>query len=130
MRAYHAVSRVFYETLIPFGITPQQFGVLIEVVNQPSQSQGSLARKVLATPQSVGELLRTMEEAGLVVRSSDAGRGRPFAVVATRRGQLLLDQVTPHVLAAVSPTALGIDEERGTRLNGDLRAIVQFLTTA
>jgi DNA-binding MarR family transcriptional regulator len=127
VRAFHLVARVFGGTLAPHGLTPQQFGVLIELVQRPGQSQAALARAVLATPQSVGELLRVMEDRGLVERTPPAGPGHPAKVRASATGRRLLDHVTPLVLDAVSPSALGLDEDDSQRLNADLHAIIAAL---
>jgi DNA-binding MarR family transcriptional regulator len=91
------------------------------------RSQAELARGVLAAPQSVGELLRVMEERGTVERTPPVGPGLPSAVYASPQGRALLDDVTAHVLAAVSPEALGLDDASYDRLNVDLHTILTAL---
>lgn len=127
VRVSLVLRRVFVAALAPFGLPPQQFSVLMHLVERPGMSQADLARVVLATPQSVGELLRTMEDLGLVERTPPAGRGRPASVSASPAGRQLLDQVTPHVLAAFSPGALGLDRATHDRLNVDLHVILATL---
>ncbi len=127
VRASLAMRRVFVDTLAPFGLPPHHFSVLLHLVERPGLSQADLARTVLATPQSVGELVRTMEDQGLVERTPPAGRGLPSAVYASEAGRALLDQVTPHVLAAFSPAALGLEEASYERLNADLHAVIAAL---
>ncbi|QWC84676.1 MarR family winged helix-turn-helix transcriptional regulator [Nocardioidaceae bacterium] len=119
--------RVFTETLAPFDLPPQHFSVLLHLVQKPGRSQADLAREVLATPQSVGELLRGMEESGLVERTPPEGRGLPARVYASERGRALLEEVTPHVLAAFSAESLGLPESTYERLNGDLHTILHAL---
>lgn len=116
--------RVFVATLAPFGLPPQQFGVLLHLVEHPGRSQADLARDVLATPQSVGELVRVMEDRGLVERTPPARPGMSFAVYASASGRRILDEVTPHVLAAFSPDALGLDDTTYRRMNADLHTIL------
>ena len=122
-------QRVFIAALAPFDLAPNQFSVLLHLVEKPGRSQADLAREVLATPQSVGELLRTMEEQGLVERTPPAGPGLPMSVRASAAGRAVLDAVTPHVLAAFAPEALGVDEQTYERLNTDLHAILTTLTS-
>ena len=124
VRTATAMRRPFVDALAPFDLPPQQFSVLLHLVEKPGRSQGDLAREVLATPQSVGELLRAMEQRGLVERTAPRGRGRASAVYASAAGRALLDEVTPHVLAAFSPEAMGLDRERAQRLNADLHTIL------
>ncbi|MET1036952.1 MAG: MarR family winged helix-turn-helix transcriptional regulator [Aeromicrobium sp.] len=127
VRVSQAMSRLFSATLAPHQLAPHHFSVLLHLVEQPGLSQAALAREVLATPQSVGELLRTMEERGMIERTPPAGPGLPIAVHASPAGRALLDEVTPHVLAAFSPETLGIDEETAARLNLDLHTILATL---
>ncbi|WP_203842071.1 MarR family winged helix-turn-helix transcriptional regulator [Winogradskya humida] len=127
VRTALSMRRVFIATLAPHSLTPQQFNVLLHLVQEPGRSQAVLARELMATPQSVGELLRGMEQQGMIERTPPAGRGRPSAVYATPAGRALLDDVTPHVLAAFAPEAVGLDEASYRRLNGDLHAILAAL---
>ena len=99
----------------------------MNLVEHPGCSQADLARVVLATPQSVGELLRIMEERGTVERTPPSGRGMPSAVYASERGRALLDEVTPHVLKAFDAESLGLDEAGLARLNADLHTVLAAL---
>ncbi len=127
VRASQVLARVFAATLAPFDLPPHQFSVLLHLVERPGISQADLARVVLATPQSVGELVRTMEDKGLVERTPPAGRGKPSAVYASPAGRAVLDEVTPAVRAAFTAEALGLDQEAHDRLNADLHAVMAQL---
>lgn len=129
VRAFLAVRRTFVATLAPFEINPGQFNVLLHLVECPGMSQADLARVVLVTPQSVGELVRVMQDQELVERIPPARPGLPIAVHASPAGRALLDEVTPHVLAAFSPEALGLSTEAYERLNLDLHSILSALAT-
>lgn len=127
VRAAQVLARVFTATLAPYELPPHQFSVLLHLVERPGISQADLARVVLATPQSVGELVRTMEDKGLVERTPPAGPGRPSAVYASSAGRAILDEVTPAVRAAFTPEALGLDDSAHDRLNADLHAVIATL---
>ncbi len=127
VRATQVLGRVFAATLAPFDLPPHQFSVLLHLVERPGISQADLARVVLATPQSVGQLIRVMEDRGLIERTPPAGRGLPSALYPSTTGQALLDEVTPHVLAAFAPDALGLDATSHDRLNDDLHSIIDAL---
>lgn len=127
VRATQVLARVFSATLAPFDLPPHHFSVLLHLVERPGMSQADLARVVLATPQSVGQLIRVMEEKGLVERTPPAGRGHPSALYASPAGRARLDEVTPHVLAAFTPEALGLDAAASDRLNEDLHTLMNTL---
>ncbi|GGF47005.1 hypothetical protein GCM10011519_21270 [Marmoricola endophyticus] len=128
VRVATVMRHVFVATLAPHRLAPQQFSVLMHLVERPGRSQADLAREVLATRQSVGELLRGMEEQGLVERTPPAGRGRSAAVYASSAGRALLEQVTPDVLAAFAPDRLGLDSAATDRLNDDLHTVLSALS--
>lgn len=127
VRATQVLGRVFAATLAPFDLPPHQFSVLLHLVERPGISQADLARVVLATPQSVGQLIRVMQEKGLIERIPPVGRGLPSALYASTTGRTLLDDVTPRVLAAFAPEALGLDTASHDRLNDDLHVVMNTL---
>jgi len=129
VRTAQVLARVFVAALAPYDLAPHQFSVLLHLVERPGMSQAELARVVLATPQSVGELVRTMEDKGLVERTPPAGRGRPSAVYASPAGRAALDEATPAVRAAFTPEAMGLDEDTSARLNAQLHAVMASLGT-
>jgi DNA-binding MarR family transcriptional regulator len=73
IQANHAVVRRVSETLATIGLTPTQFGVLVQLTVGPGASQAELARRVLVTPQTLGELLPSLERLDYVRRTP----GRP-----------------------------------------------------
>src|SRR3712207_2914915 len=94
IQANHAVVRRVSEALAPVGLTPAQFGVLVQLTVRPGASQAELARRVLVTPQALGELLVSLERLGHVRRT----QGRPgtaTSVAITPRGSAALDRATP-----------------------------------
>ena len=69
-----------------------------------------------------------MEDLGLVERTPLARFGLPIAVHASPAGRALLDDITPRVLAAFSPEALGLDRTTYDRLNADLHTVLAALS--
>lgn len=109
--------------LAPTGLTPTQFGVLVQLDNSPGIAQAALARRCLMTPQSMGEVLPALVEAGLVVRGTRSGRGHPIPVFITDPGRELLATATPAVEAANTPEALGLTPAERTTLNALLNKL-------
>src|SRR5258708_39965833 len=52
------------------GLTPSQYVALFELDRQPGITAATLARTCLVTPQAMMILLKTMEQQGLITRSS------------------------------------------------------------
>ncbi|MGX6606460.1 MarR family winged helix-turn-helix transcriptional regulator [Micromonosporaceae bacterium Da 78-11] len=123
VRTHHAVARRFIETLARVGLTPTQFGVLVQVMSDMGLSQAELARRVLVTPQSVGELLTSLERLGHITRRRGP-RGRASAVQVTDSGRAALDRATPLIQAMNSPQALGLTPQEDATLNALLHKVL------
>nr|AHE14760.1 putative transcriptional regulatory protein [uncultured bacterium] len=117
IQASHALGRHFEALLGTLGLTPMQFGVLVQLSLQPDLASAELARIVLVTPQSMGELLSSLERAGLVERDRNAGPGRRITARVTDAGRAALREATPIVQALNVPDSLGISTEERALLN-------------
>jgi DNA-binding MarR family transcriptional regulator len=69
-RAEQAMIRAKGAALKFVGLTPAQYVALVELDRQPGVTAATLARACLVTPQAMMILLKTMEQQGLVSRSS------------------------------------------------------------
>src|SRR5215207_7711686 len=77
-RAYRTRVPRIVQTLQAVDLTPTQFGVLVQLDSSPGLSQAELGRRLLMTPQSMGELLVSLERLGHVVRGPRPGPGHPI----------------------------------------------------
>jgi DNA-binding MarR family transcriptional regulator len=116
VRAGHAIGRVFHTELAEVGLKPHIFGVLAQVRLQPGLSSAELARHVLVTPQSMGELLRRMARDGLI-EYTPPRRGQRMRVHLTGHGSTLLDRAFAIVGAMNRPAALGLTADEARQLN-------------
>jgi DNA-binding MarR family transcriptional regulator len=117
IQASHALERHFEALLAALGLTPMQFGVLVQLSLRPNLGSAELARIVLVTPQSMGELLQSLERTGLVERDRDVGPGRRITARVTEAGHAALRQATPIIQALNVPASLGLTTEERSLLN-------------
>ncbi len=117
VQAYHVVARRFWAAFADAGLGPTQFGVLATLAADPHLGQGELARRNLVSPQSIGELVASLEQRGLVERAASAGRGRRRPVHLTDAGRETLRRAAPAVRAINAPEALGLDAAEAVELN-------------
>lgn len=99
VRAARDVSQSWLKAVRGHGINPRQFSALAILVNEPFLSQGELARRVMVTPQSMGESIGTLIDAGLLARD-DVEPGRAARLIVTAKGKALLRKAYPVVKAA------------------------------
>ncbi len=123
----HLAGRRFHEVFATQGLTAHQFGVLVALSRQPGISQGALARQILVTPQSIGEILTQMDTADLIDRTTPARRGTAISVQITPRGRATLEQTYPLVGALNTPAALGLTATETTTLNELLHRVHDHL---
>lgn len=119
IQANHAVVRRVSQTLASVGLTPTQFGVLVQLTVAPGVSQAELARRVLVTPQALGELLVSLEHLDYVRRT--VGRpGTATSVAITPHGTAVLHRAIPPLGALNTPESLGLTDVEAS----DLRALL------
>jgi DNA-binding MarR family transcriptional regulator len=124
IQAYHAVAQRFRAIFAEHRLTPVQFGVLAQLSTTPTLTQSELARRILIRPQSMGELIATLVERGLLVRQGPGGRGRRVPVALTPDGQELLTRASASVRAFNEPPALGISAREAATLNVLLHKLI------
>jgi DNA-binding MarR family transcriptional regulator len=130
IRASLLVAPRLAATLAPVGLTPTQFGVLVQLDNEPGLTQSALARRCLMSPQSMGELLPALESSGHVVREAGPRRGRPTPVHLTEAGRAALVRATTLVEGADRPAALGLDPDELTTLTALLGRVTAAVAAA
>jgi DNA-binding MarR family transcriptional regulator len=112
-RAEQAMVRAKSAALKSVGLTPSQYVALFELDQQPGITAATLARTCLVTPQAMMILLKTMEQQGLITRSSHPRHPSVLELHMTEVGREALhaarDRVDPierRVFGAFSPKEL------------------------
>lgn len=122
------VARGFIEVFAEAGLSPSQFGTLAFLAEQGSLTQAELARRLMVRPQSVGELIGSLLNRGLISRDGPSGRGRRAGLTLTDLGRETLQQAWPGVHAFNAPDAIGLTVEETATLVRLLRAIRRTLS--
>jgi DNA-binding MarR family transcriptional regulator len=111
IRDFHRALQVaFDDALRPRGLTLRQVGVLATLQGTPRLSNAELARGSFMAPQSMGDLLGSLEAAGLISRHPHPAGGRMLAA-----------ELTPAGVAALHDCRAVIADTEG-RLLADLPA--------
>jgi DNA-binding MarR family transcriptional regulator len=91
-RVYHKVGRASAEHLSAYGLSVGQFDVLAQIGAREGITQKELAEKLLVTKSNVCQIVRRMEERGLLSRRQE---GRAKRLFLTEEGRRLFDEVVP-----------------------------------
>jgi DNA-binding MarR family transcriptional regulator len=104
-----AARRATEEALRDTGLTAAQANVLAELAYGEPRSNAELARLHSVTPQSMVEILASLERRGLISRPANPDRGRAMLAELTREGQsqllsvhLAMRQVEQRLLSSLS----------------------------
>ena len=111
VRTGREVERALTRTIGEHELTTTQFGVLSLLATGGDFTQTDLARAVLVRPQSVGSLIASLTERGLITRRGPGGRGRRTHFDLTAAGKQLIEHAWPHVTDSYSPARLGLDDD-------------------
>ena len=122
VQAGHVVGHRFRQALADCGVTPTQFGVLLELDLHPGLASAEVARVVMVTPQSMSELLASLTDLDLIVRAPSIGRGQRIPIELTSAGRRLLRRCQAAVAAVQE--SLALDETQIRQLNGLLHTVL------
>jgi DNA-binding MarR family transcriptional regulator len=123
VRTYHVVARHLAAIFTSVNLGPTQFNVLAHLAANPRLTQAELARRVLVTPQSMGDLVAALLERGLIRKDGPGGRGRPTQIELTPSGRKVLDRANQPVMQFNEPETLGLTGDQADSLNNLLHSV-------
>lgn len=123
VRTYHVVARHLAAIFSSVNLGPTQFNVLAHLAANPRLTQAQLARRVLVTPQSMGDLVAALAERGLIRKEGPGGRGRPTQIELTATGRKALERAKDPVMQFNEPETLGLTAEQADALNNLLHSV-------
>ena len=97
MRAREAVMRRFRPVLSEHDVTEQQWRVLRALADADGAlTVGDLADHTFLLGPSLSRMLVTLDERGLITRSTDQGDGRRSKITISSSGRSLVRAIAPH----------------------------------
>ncbi|WP_171056023.1 MarR family winged helix-turn-helix transcriptional regulator [Paenibacillus sinopodophylli] len=106
-----ANKKVLSRVLLPYDITPQQYGVLNRLSSNDGISQKQLSELVVRDQTSIGKVLDKLEKKELIVRKDDPSDRRAFLLYLTPRGRELSELLISHVEHIHDEATKGIPED-------------------
>jgi DNA-binding MarR family transcriptional regulator len=116
-RIDRVVRRAIGAVLRAQGLSVNQYTTLSVLDRRSGLSNAQLARRALVSPQSMNEVLLTLEERGLVRRHAHPDHGRILQARLTTKGRSLLARCDAevHEVEARMVTGLGDEDRRALR---------------
>ncbi|TYP74908.1 MarR family winged helix-turn-helix transcriptional regulator [Paenibacillus methanolicus] len=94
-----------------FDLTPEQFGLLVNLRMKDGISQKKLAEQMYKDQATTGKIIEKLEAKGLIKRSPDPVDRRAFLLYMTEEAERILDQLAPWEADTRARALRGISDE-------------------
>jgi len=125
-----AVRARLDEALRPVPVTALQYTALTVLERRSDLSTAQLARNAFVTDQSAADMVRVLEERGLILRVPDPEDRRRRVLRLTDAGRELLDRVRDDVAEVETLMLSGLDPEEAETLHRYLATCRAALASA
>ncbi len=122
-QVHHALRMRIEAALRPHNLTLIQYMILDLLAHHHGLSSADLSRRFFVTPQTMGEMIGSLERRDLIVRAKDPANRRVLRVELTGEGKRLLQDCTVEIEAIEAAT---VSEIEGKDLDA-LRATLSLL---
>lgn len=112
----------------PMGLTALQYTALTVLERHPDLTSAHLARHSFVTSQSMGDMVTTLLDGGLIERHRDLADRRRLVIALTPDGQRVLDGLRPRVAALEARTLSLLSADEAGALRASLELCRQALT--
>jgi DNA-binding MarR family transcriptional regulator len=89
----HEIERISCE----YGLTQPQYTALSVLAQRDGLSNAQLARRTFVRPQSMNQVVTSLEDSGLITRTPDANHRRILRTTLTDAGRRILDKCNAEV---------------------------------
>lgn len=134
MRLSYLISQAWFAlrghidgALKQHGVTGMQFTLLSVLASRESYSSAQLSRRFHITPQAMGQVLTTLEEAGLLTRTEDPANRRVLLVNLTAAGRSLVRVCDAEMKLIEQAAFAGIDPKTLAAMRSGLQTVVTQL---
>jgi DNA-binding MarR family transcriptional regulator len=126
-RIDRVVRRAMGSVLTAQGLSVNQYATLSVLNRGSGLSNAQLARRALVSPQSMNEVLLTLEQRGLVGRRAHPDHGRILQARLTAKGRALLARCDAEVHEVEARMVSDLSEEEQAALRGALLSSIRAL---
>lgn len=113
--------------LVQHGVTMATYAALAILEHEPGLSNAELARRCFVTPQTMIQLVRSLEDHGVVERSPDPDHGRILQTRLTHVGRGLLDNCHHEIDVVHMRMLADLDSAEQAQLADLLRRCIHAL---
>lgn len=128
-RTYYAYKKAVTKALAPYGITPEQYGILLRLSNREAISQKELAELHARDQTAVGKIIGKLEHKKLIVRIIvDPRDRRAVLLYLTDYGKGLVEELVPLMRLTEKQAASNLSDAEYNRFTELLSVIYQSIS--
>ena len=127
-RLDHILNKRLRDCVAPAGLTVPQYTALTVFRAHGALSNAQLAVRIMTTPQSANEMVKSMEGKGWIERTPDPSHGRIIQITLTDEGHAILAQCDSKVREVEMQMFPGTTEEQRALLHAQLKGAVRALS--
>ena len=127
-RLDHILNKRLRDCVAPAGLTVPQYTALTVFRAHGALSNAQLAVRIMTTPQSANEMVKSMEGKGWIERTPDPSHGRIIQITLTDAGHAILAQCDSKVREVEMQMFPGTSEEQRALLHAQLKGAVRALS--
>jgi DNA-binding MarR family transcriptional regulator len=116
VQAYNLCDSTLGRLLAEQGYTLAQYELVVRLKREPDQTQQALANQCFQAKSGVSMLLKSLEEEGWVMRSSDEGDARVKRLRLTQRGHAHAKRMLQVQTRVISTMVQGFSEDEIAQL--------------
>jgi MarR family transcriptional regulator, lower aerobic nicotinate degradation pathway regulator len=124
-RAHQRHVAIFAQCMKGIDLTPTQFSALVRLADKGPVSQNQLGRLTAMDPATILGVVQRLEQRGLVVRNSDAGRAQTILLALTESGRKLAEKAVIKAVEATRRTLEPVSTAQGRQLRRLLQKIAE-----
>ncbi|WII38800.1 MarR family winged helix-turn-helix transcriptional regulator [Paenibacillus thiaminolyticus] len=110
-RADLKLSNYYQKVVSPFGITVDQWEILVVLWEQEGITQKELAERLYKDQTNIARMLFKLETKGFIHRVTHETDRRALRVYLTSKGREIKDEIMEHSIEAYKKTIAGLTEE-------------------
>jgi len=127
-RAQHALRLRMDDALREMDLTTPQYAALTALAEAPGLSNAQLARRSFVTPQTMNQILKGLETAGLVRREGHPEHGRVLQAYLTGEGERLREECAGKVTPVEERMVARLSDHQRQALLEALRSCARALS--
>ena len=93
-RAFLSICRCGDTLFNPYGITTDQYGLMLTVYREPGIRQADIGNNIFAEPNTITAMLALLEKRGILRRRPSPVDGRTRLVYLTKRGEMMTQRLS------------------------------------